>query len=353
MDYEEPRYHKSVVEFEKLVSDPARYRKELEEWLRYSWRWASTERYKLVFKVQAVALRAMREYLDSLGFVEVLPPIVGPVADPGIRGARQATINYYGHEYKVMSSAILYKQYMASSLGKIYIVSPNVRLEPVEAMYTGRHLAEFVQLDVELYGADYWEAMRVAEGLVAHAVKVVKEELGRQLEVVLGRELPDFTPPFKKYSHAEAVKIVNSYGCKNDPRAELSWECEKLFSGLHRQPVFVYDYPRGSRGFYDREDPERPGVLRDFDMLYPEGFGEAISGAEREFEPDKVVERIREGGEDPARYEWFLQMLKELYPLKTAGFGIGVERLTRYLCGLKAVWEARPYPKVPGIAPTP
>ncbi|MEM1597308.1 MAG: asparagine synthetase A [Pyrobaculum sp.] len=353
MDYSEPRYHRSVLEFEKLVADSERYRRELEEWLKYSWRWASSDKYKLVFKVQAAALRAMREYLDSLGFVEVLPPIVGPVTDPGIRGARQATIDYYGHEYKVMSSAILYKQYMAASLGKIYIVSPNVRLEPTEAMYTGRHLAEFVQLDVEMYGADYWEAMKVAERLVAHAVKAVREELGRQLETVLGRELPEFTTPFKKYPHAEAVKVVNSYGCKNDPRAELTWECEKLFSGLHRQPVFIYDYPRGSRGFYDREDPERPGVLRDFDMLYPEGFGEAISGAEREYEPERVVERIKEGGEDPARYGWFLQMLKEFYPLKTAGFGIGVERLTRYLCGLRAVWEARPYPKVPGVAPTP
>lgn len=117
--------------------------------------------------------------------------------------------------------------------------------------------------------------------------------------------------------------------------------------------MFIYDYPRGSRGFYDREDPERPGILRDFDMLYPEGFGEAISGAEREYEPEKVKARIIESGEDPSKYEWFLEMLRELYPLKTAGFGIGIERLTRFLCGLRAVWEARPYPKVPGIAPTP
>ena len=88
-------------------------------------------------------------------------------------------------------------------------------------------------------------------------------------------------------------------------------------------------------------------------MLYPEGFGEAISGAEREYEPDRLIERIKEGGEDPAKYGWFLQMAKELYPLQTAGFGIGVERFTRYICGLRAVWEARPFPKLAGIAPTP
>ena len=95
--------------------------------------------------------------------------------------------------------------------------------------------------------------------------KYVREEYWRELEA-LGRELPEFKRPFKRYAHAEAVKIVNEYGCVNSPREELRWECEKLFSALHTSPVFIYDYPKGSRGFYDREDPERPGVLRDFDM---------------------------------------------------------------------------------------
>jgi asparaginyl-tRNA synthetase len=353
MDYREPRYHPAVLEFERMAAMGESYRKMLEEWLRYSWRWAASERYRLAFRVQAAALAAMREFLDGRGFVEVLPPIIGPVTDPGIRGARQASIDFYGREYKVMSSAILYKQYMAASLEKVYFVSPNIRLEPPESAYTGRHLVEFVQVDVEIKGADYYDVMRLAEELVTHTIESVRDRYGRAVEQTFGRQLPELKPPFKRYTHAEAVKLAGAYGCRTDPRSEVSWECERLLSALHNQPFFIHDYPRGSRGFYDREDPERPGILRDFDMLYSEGFGEAISGAEREYEPERVIERIKEGGEDPARYEWFLQMLREFYPLRTAGFGIGVERLTRYLCGLRAVWEARPYPKVAGIAPTP
>ncbi|ABP50675.1 MULTISPECIES: asparagine synthetase A [Pyrobaculum] len=342
--------HPAVLEFEKLVADKAQYRKQLEEWVRFSWRWATTDKYKLVFKVQASALRAIREFLDSKGFVEVLSPVIGPVTDPGIRGAKQASIDFYGHEYKVMSSAILYKQYMAASLGKIYFVSPNVRLEPLDSIYTGRHLVEFYQVDVEMYKASYIDAMDLAEELVSYVVRYIRDVHGKELEEKLGRQLREFQRPFKRYPHKEAVEFVNKLGCRNPPKEELLWECEKLMSSHHDAPLFIYDYPKGARGFYDREDPERPGVLRDFDMLYPEGFGEAISGAEREYEPEKLVERIRQGGEDPARYQWFLQMAKELYPLQTAGFGIGVERLTRYLCGLRAVWEARPFPKVAGIA---
>ncbi len=344
-----PSPHPAVLEFEKMVTDGEKYRKELEEWVKFSWRWATTERYRFVFRVQASALRAIREFLDSRGFVEVLSPVVGPVTDPGIRGAKQATIDFYGAEYKVMSSAILYKQYMAASLGKIYFVSPNVRLEPLDSIYTGRHLVEFYQVDIEMYKASYVDAMDLAEDLVSYVVRYIKDVHGKELEEKLGRTLPEFRRPFKRYTHREAIEFVNKLGCRNPPKEELLWECEKLMSTHHDSPFFIYDYPRGSRGFYDREDPERPGILRDFDMLYPEGFGEAISGAEREYEPERLVVRIREGGEDPAKYTWFLQMAKELYPLQTAGFGIGVERLTRYLCGLRAVWEARPYPKVAGI----
>jgi len=112
-------------------------------------------------------------------------------------------------------------------------------------------------------------------------------------------------------------------------------------------PFFIYDYPKGSRGFYDREDPKRPGILRDFDMIYPEGFGEAASGAERETDYETVASKMKPG-ENPESYEWYMEMLKIGIP-QTAGFGIGVERLTRCICGLRSIWPAMPFPKVAGI----
>lgn len=346
------KLHPAVLELEKMARDRDSYVKFLEEWTRYSWRWARESKYATVFRIQASILRAIREYLDSHGFTEVLPPIIGPVTDPGIRGAKQVTVDFYGHEYKVMSSAILYKQYMAAVLGKVYFVSPNIRLEPNDSIFTGRHLVEFFQVDIEMLNGTLEDAMSLAEGLFMHVARYVEEVHGADLEK-LGRTLPEYRTPFARYTHAEAVELVNRLGCRNPRNTEILWECEKVLSAHHTSPLFIYGYPKGSRGFYNREDPERPGYLRDFDMLYPEGFGEAISGGEREYEPAKVIARIRESGEDPKKYKWFLEMLRDFYPLKTAGFGIGVERLTRYICGLRAVWESRPYPKVAGIGPTP
>ena len=89
-------------------------------------------------------------------------------------------------------------------------------------------------------------------------------------------------------------------------------------------------------------------MLRNFDLLMPEGYGELCSGSEREFEYARIVTRMRETGENPAKYGWYLDMVRQGIP-DSAGFGIGLERLTRYLAGLDAVWQASAYPKLPGV----
>lgn len=240
----EPYFHPAVLEFEKMVSDQGKYLEFLREWLAHSWRWAREEKYKLVFKVQAEIIDALRDFLNSRGFAEVLAPIIGPVTDPGIRGAKQATVDFYGMEYKVMSSAILYKQYMAASLGKIYFLSPNIRFEPNDSVFTGRHLVEFYQLDLEVYGATYDDVMNLAEDMIIYVIKRVKDNYGKELETKLNRQLPDIRKPFRRYTHREAVELVNELGCKNPPNTEIRWECEKLLSAYHENPLFIIDYPK-------------------------------------------------------------------------------------------------------------
>ena len=304
-------------------------------------------RMKTVLAIQATICSALRESLAEQGFVEVLAPIIGPCTDPGIRGAKQATIDYFGRRYKVMSSAILYKQMTAASLEKVYFFSPNIRLEPLETVKTGRHLCEFFQVDVEEAGASYFDAMSTAERLLRHVCERTLERHEKDL-ASLGRELTISDLPYKRITHREAVDLLRSKGHEAEYTDELNWSVEEAISGMFDSPFFIYDYPKGSRGFYDREDPQRPGILRDFDMIYPEGFGEAASGAERETDYETVTRRMRSSGDDPESYEWYMEMLESGVP-QTAGFGIGVERLTRYICGLRSIWAARPFPKVAGI----
>jgi asparaginyl-tRNA synthetase len=102
-----------------------------------------------------------------------------------------------------------------------------------------------------------------------------------------------------------------------------------------------------AREFYDREDLERPGTLVDMDLLYPEGFGEALSGGEREHTLTRIMERIERAGLEPEDFELYLEFAKRGIP-SSAGFGIGMERLTRFVCGLKRIEKAALFPKAPG-----
>jgi len=317
--------------------------------------WSLTKRYqairkpqfKYILRVQDEILSALRDFLRNEGFIEILAPIIGPVTDPGIRGAKQVSIDYYGAQFKVMSSMILYKQMAVASLGKIFALSPNIRLEPIESILTRRHLAEFRQVDVEQAHASYMDVMGVAERLLTYVCQRIKEKCKEELQF-LNRELEIPKPPFRKLSYQEALEMLRKEGFNVKYGEEIPWDAEKALSEMFNEPFFIIDYPLTAREFYDREDPERPGVLRDFDVLYPEGYGEAISGGEREYTYEGVLRRMQMRGENISEYRWYLDMLRGGIP-PSAGFGIGVERLTRWICGLENIWDAVPFPKVPGV----
>jgi asparaginyl-tRNA synthetase len=305
-----------------------------------------------VLRIQHRMLIATREYLAEQGFIELLPPIIGPVTDPGARGAKQVDVDYYGHRYKLMTSAILYKQASLTAFDKIFCIAPNVRLEPLETAHTDRHLAEFHQIDVEVAGASRDDITTLAEQLVCRVAEQVVAELPGELES-LGRDTSSFaglrSEPFERRTHSEAVADLHDLGHDQSPDAEIDWAGEAMLSRKASRPFFIVDYPKGSRGFYDKENRDRPGYLRNFDLIAPEGYGEMCSGSEREHDYATIISRMRETGENPAKYAWYLKMLREGIP-GSAGFGIGLERLTRYIAGLDSVWQASAFPKVPGVA---
>jgi len=301
-----------------------------------------------ILRIQQSVVAALRARLMSLGFIELLPPLVGPVTDPGVRGSKQVDIDYYGHTYKLMTSAILYKQVSLHAFDRIFFVAPNIRLEPPQTLETSRHLVEFHQLDVEWAGATYDDVMDLLEDIVVHCLQRVAEDCATELQS-LGRALPIPARPFGRRLHRDVIAEIKSHGGIQHDEAEISWREEAVLSRDSVGPFFIRDYPKGSRGFYDREDSRTPGVLRDFDLLMPEGFGEVASGGEREHTYERLVTRMRETGENPAKYGWYLDVARRSGIPASAGFGLGVERLTRFIAGVDEIWRVHPYPKLPGM----
>lgn len=250
-------------------------------------------------RIQNAILAGSREYLSTLGFMEMMPPIIGPVTDPGVRGAKQIDVDFYGHRYKLMTSVILYKQASLLAFDKIFYVAPNVRLEPLETADTGRHLVEFTQIDVEVANATREDILEVVQGLLRHIVTYTLRESKADL-AALGRD-PDvfealLREDFERIGHPAAVAHLRRLAHLQSTDAEIDWEGERLISEQTDRPFFIVDYPKGSRGFTDGESRVEPGVLRNFDLIAPDGFGELCSGGEREYEYRRLIERMRETG---------------------------------------------------------
>jgi len=242
-------------------------------------------------------------------------------------------INCYGKDYCITQSMIFHKQMALKTLDKIFVFSPNVRLEKIDRKETGRHLFEFSQLDLEVKNASRKDIINLGEDLLISIIKKVKIKCKDELKL-LGRELKTPKKPFKKIRYEEA------YG-------KYGEDFEQIISKKHKEPVWIIDIPLNKREFYDKEDPKKPNVLLDMDLIYPEGYGEALSGGERECEYNKIKQRILKKGQKLSQYNEYLSIAKDDLP-PSAGFGIGLERLTWFICGLKRIEEASLFPKIPG-----
>jgi len=286
-----------------------------------------------VLRIKSEIVRAAGAYLREQGFVEILPVLLSPITDPLHHETYGGAVDYYGRPYQLTKSMILHKQIALLTVPRIFCFSPNVRMEPAERASFGRYLAEFIQLDLEVRDATRDDAMAVGEGLVVRVLRSVVERCEEELRI-LGRDLRVPAVPFEQITFGEAVE---RHGEPFDDALSATLDA----------PAWVIDFPRRVREFYDREDPERPEVLLDMDLVYPEGFGEALSGGEREVEYDRIVDRLRRDGISREQFSIYLDYAETGLP-RCAGFGIGIERLTRYICGLDRIEDARLFAKVPG-----
>jgi len=286
-----------------------------------------------VLRIKSEIVLAAGKYLREQGFIEILPVLLSPITDPLHHETYGGTVEYYGTPYQLTKSMILHKQLALRTLPRIFCFSPNVRMEPAERRSFGRYLAEFVQLDLEMRDATRDDIITLGEGLVLSVFGAVSARCAAQLRT-LGRDLRIPMAPFDRIPFGEAAE-------------RLGEPFDDALSAELEEPAWVIDFPRRVREFYDREDPTRPEILLDMDLLYPEGYGEALSGGEREYEPRRIRDRLDRDGIPRERFALYLEHADGGLP-KSAGFGIGIERLTRFVAGLDRIEDARLFAKPPG-----
>jgi asparaginyl-tRNA synthetase len=189
--------------------------------------------------------------------------------------------------------------------------------------------------------------MDLAEGLVVSVVGRVLDKRRREL-TVLEREtskLESVRAPFPRISYDEAVKTLKDKGLPFEWGGDFGGPDETTLSEQYDRPVMVHRYPAAVKAFYMKPDPERPDVALGVDVLAPEGYGEIIGGGERLADLDLLLKRIEDHKLPKEAFEWYLD-LRRYGSVPHGGFGMGIERVVAWICGLEHVRETIPYPRM-------
>jgi len=232
-----------------------------------------------------------------------------------------------------------------SRLGRI--VKPFYRLtysEAAEILHSDR-ARELLEADLETKNAridELRESIRVQErdrdkpGIKKH----VQEKLVAQI-MADREELGELEEQVKNIPNHMQLAAHFEWG------KDLGGSDETIISRLHDRPVFVTHYPRGCKAFYMKRDADDPRVVRNFDLLAPDGYGEIIGGSQREDDLQVMLERMKEENLAIEPYEWYLD-LRRYGSVPHGGFGLGIERTVAWLCGLKHIRETIAFPRMMG-----
>lgn len=303
--------------------------------------WLRSTRMQAIMKIKHTLLKALREYFISDGWYEVTPPILTSTAVEG--GATLFKVDYFGEPAYLSQSAQFYLEVLCYSLGKVWSITPSFRAEKSR---TRRHLSEYTHFEVEAAWMEMEDLIKVAEGSIEYAVGVVLDERRKELEL-LNRDtsgLERVKAPFPRITYAEAIDRLVRRGFNVRWGDDLGADEEAALTQDFEVPFFVYHFPKTLKPFYMKIEPSNPSVVRGFDLLVPEGYGEIIGGSQREDDYEVLLKRIIEEGYDPANYYWYLD-LRRYGSVPHSGFGLGIERALMWIAGLDHIRDATPFPR--------
>lgn len=316
-----------------------------------------------IFRIRAGVVRALREFLDSQGFLEVETPILQPIyggaaARPFVTHHNQLKQDLYLR----ISFELYLKRLIVGGFERVYEIGRDFRNEGVDRT----HNPEFTQLEFYMAYADYFKVMELTEQMIAHVADSV---LGTRTVTYQGHTV-NLEPPWQRLEMSEALielagidinqhLTAESLAAEmrahklapepNQPRGKLiDALVEEFVEPTLIQPSFLYNYPRDISPLAK----SRPGDTQTVERF--EGFiaGIELLNAFTELnDPLDQEARFLEMGrdynpEDEERHpmdEDYLRAMRYGMP-PTGGFGIGVDRLTMLMADSPNIREVILFP---------
>ena len=304
--------------------------------------WIRSKKQFAILKIRSNLIRLIRKFLDNNDFLNIDTPIFTSSSCEGTTNLFET--NYFDKKAYLSQSGQLYNEANIMAFNKVYSFGPTFRAEKSK---TRRHLTEFWMVEPEIAFCSLDENMDWAEKLIKFVINEIIKECKDEFQI-LDKDilkLHSFVKKsFPRISYTEAIEIIN----KNN--GDISWgndfgsNDETILSNNFNSPVFVHRFPASIKAFYMKLDEKNPKLALGMDLIAPQGYGEIIGGGEREIDYKKLLNKIKEHKLSKDEFQWYLD-LRKFGSIQHSGFGLGVERLLSWICGIEHVRETIPFPR--------
>ncbi len=302
-------------------------------------------RERSIFKIQTGVGDAIRSYLKSKDFTEFHSPKLLAEATEG--GAEVFKLDYFGKQATLAQSAQFYKQIMAGVFERAFEFGATYRAEPSQ---TTRHMTEFITIDGEMAFIDsFQDVIDLLSDLLIFVSFEIWNTHAKELAIlesskpIFGEEIPCLTLSklHELYSAANGIDTTKE---KDPTPDEERWVCQYASDKLGSEAIFITEFPASEMKFYHYRNESNPAVTERADLLF-RGV-EIVTLSRREHRYPKLIEQLEGIGGDVNHpgYKHYLTIFKHGMP-SHGGFGLGLERLTQKLIGLKNVKEATLFPR--------
>jgi len=310
-----------------------------------------TRRMTMVSKIRSSVLYFSRKWFTDNDWIEVTPPVIVKGAVEG--GSTLFSLKYFDENAYLSQSAQLYLEAMIFSLGPVWSITSSFRAEKSR---TVRHLTEFLHLEAEAPWISLEDLIQFQEDLVSYIIQNILRKNKNEFEFLKRNisELEKISPPFDRITYEKAIDILRKEGLRIVDKEsssrlieygdDLNIESERLLTLNSSKPLFVIGYPLNIKPFYVKEEIAKEGIGIAADLLAPNGFGEITSGGIREDDLLKLENRMVSEGLEKSNYEWYLD-LRRYGSVPHGGFGLGIERLMRWILNIIDIKDTLPFPR--------
>lgn len=291
-----------------------------------------------VIRIRAEFVYSCFDFFRNRGFTLISAPTIVQNAVEG--GATLFKVDYFGEPAFLSQSAQLYEEAAICALEKVFIFQPAFRAEKSK---TPKHLTEFWMVEAEQAFADQSDNLKLQEELVESICQRIVENRAEDLRI-LGRKLAVPKPPFPRLTYDDVREMAQRKGSPFERGVDVPTEVEAMISKSFESPVFVTDYPLSARSFYHMNKGQDDEVTLSADLFAPEGYGEISTGGQRIHDYSVLLDRVSKQELPREAFEWYLELRNYGLP-PHSGFGMGVERTIRWICGLRHIRGASLFPR--------